>query len=412
MIMRPDDFEAEDEIIDDPFNGNDQQQSAKPGATRANGAGAREEQKAKIKLIRWLDMSNWDSEPRPERDWTIFNRVPAKQSGLFSGEGGTGKSIIEMMKDVAHVTSKDWLNSLPEPGPAWYLGAEDDEKEIHIRFHDIAAHYGVSFKELTDNGLKVLCLHGQDATLCAVSGKSGRVEATELYRQLYEEAGDIKPKNISIDTLSRVFAGNEIDRVQVYAFNMHMQALAIATGGSVTVLSHPSLQGIASGSGISGSTAWHNAFRFRQYLKGSKPADKSDDDQPDNDLRELVFKKNQYGPTAEMIVLRYQRGLFLPVASMGTLDKLAAEQAADHLFLELLDKFQAQGRKLSHLPTANAYAPTMLAKDPKAKAPGIKAALAAAMERLFEAKKIKVEEYGPPSKNHQRIVRCNPQQNT
>jgi RecA-family ATPase len=84
----------------------------------------------------------------------------------------------------------------------------------------------------------VLCLLGQDATLCAV-GKSGRVEVTDLYRQLYQMAGDLKPKNISVDTLSRAFAGNEIDRTQVYAFAMHMQALAMAAGGSVTVLSHP-----------------------------------------------------------------------------------------------------------------------------------------------------------------------------
>ena len=84
-------------------------------------------------------------------------------------------------------------------------------------------------------------------------GKSGKVETTVLYKLLYEAAGDIKPKNISIDTLSRAFAGNEIDRVQVYAFAIHMQALAMVAGGSVTVLSHPSLAGIASGSGISGS---------------------------------------------------------------------------------------------------------------------------------------------------------------
>jgi hypothetical protein len=58
------------------------------------------------------------------------------------------------------------------------------------------------------------------------AGKSGKVEVTGLYRQLYEAAGDIKPKNISVDTLSRGFAGSEIDRVQVYAFAMHMQALA------------------------------------------------------------------------------------------------------------------------------------------------------------------------------------------
>ena len=380
------------------FNGSEQRQSARS---------AKEETGEKITPIRWLDMSNWDNEPRPERDWTILNRVPAKQSGLFSGEGGTGKSIIEMMKDVAHVTGKDWLGSLPEPGPAFYIGAEDDEKEIHIRFYDIAAHYGVTFKDLVDGGLKILCLLGQDATLCA-TGKSGKVETTALYHQLYEAAGDIKPKNISIDTLSRAFAGSEIDRVQVHAFNMHMQALAIATGGSVTILSHPSLQGIASGSGISGSTAWHGAFRFRQYLK-SAPKN-GNDEQADDGLRQLEFKKNQYGPTGETIVLCYQRGLFLPVTKMGTLDKLAAEQAADHLFLELLDKFQAQGRNVSHLKTANSYAPTMFAKDPKAKAPGIHKTLADAMERLFAAKKIKAEEYGPRSRLHHRIARCDPQQ--
>ena len=146
--------------------------------------------------LTWLDMSNWDNEPRPEREWAIFNRVPLRQAGLFSGEGGAGKSIIEIMKDVAHVTGKDWLGSLPEQGPAFYLGAEDDEKEIHIRFCDIAAHYGVTFKELIAGGLNVLCLLGQDATLCAAS-KSGRVEPTDLYRQIYEAAGDIKPKNIA-----------------------------------------------------------------------------------------------------------------------------------------------------------------------------------------------------------------------
>jgi RecA-family ATPase len=245
-------------------------------------------------------------------------------------------------------------------------------------------------------------LLGQDATLCA-AGKSGRVETTALYRQLYQAAGDIKPKNISVDTLSRAFAGNEIDRVQVYAFAMHMQALAMVAGGSVTVLSHPSLAGIASGSGISGSTAWHGAFRFRQYLKGIKP---DSGEQPAGDLRELEFKKNQYGPTAETIVLRYRQGLFLPVGGVSTLEKLAAEQSTDNLFLELLDKFQAQGRNVSHLKSANAYAPTMFAKDPKAKAPGIRKALAEAMERLFEAKKIKVEDYGRLSNPHYRVVRC------
>jgi RecA-family ATPase len=361
-----------------------------------------EKSKAAVAPIQWVDMSKWDTEPIPERQWAIRDRVPLNQAGLFSGEGGTGKSIIELMKDVAHVAAKDWFGSLPEPGPAFYVGAEDEVDEVHRRLAAIAAHHGVTFNDLINGGLHLLCKLGEDATLCVV-GRSGKVETTNFYNQLYEAAGDIKPKNISIDTLSRAFAGSEIDRVQVYTFAMHMQALAMVAGGSVTVLSHPSLAGIASDSGISGSTAWHGAFRFRQYLKGIKSAS---GEQPDDDIRELTFKKNQYGPTGEPIVLRYQRGLYLPVAGTSSLEKMAAEQRADSLFLELLDAFEKQGRNVSHHKNAHTYAPTMFCKDPKAKTiPGIRKGLVDAMERMFANKKIMVSNYGKASNPHYRITR-------
>jgi AAA domain len=133
--------------------------------------------------LNWLDISSWDNEPVPQRQWAIRDRVPLNQAGLLSGEGGTGKSIIELTKDVAHVAGKDWFGSLPEPGPAFYLGAEDDKTEIHIRLAAIAKHYGLTFKDLVDGGLHILGLLGQDAVLCAATGKSGRVETTKLYRR-------------------------------------------------------------------------------------------------------------------------------------------------------------------------------------------------------------------------------------
>jgi RecA-family ATPase len=126
-----------------------------------------EEPSPKRPPLNWLDMSSWDSEPIPERKWAIRDRVPLKQAGLFSGEGGTGKSIIELMKNVAHVTAKDWMGSLPEPGPAFYIGAEDDADEIHIRLAAIAQFYGKTFADLNEGGLKVLPLLGKDATLCS-----------------------------------------------------------------------------------------------------------------------------------------------------------------------------------------------------------------------------------------------------
>jgi RecA-family ATPase len=351
--------------------------------------------------LQWIDMSNWDNEPVPEREWAILNRVPLRQVGLVSGEGGAGKSIIELTKNVAHVTGRDWFGSIPAVGPAIYVGAEDDETEIHIRLAAIAKHYGVTFKELIDGGLHPLCLLGQDATLCAATGKGGKVEVTGLYRQLYEAAGDIKPKNISIDTLSRAFAGSEIDRVQVYAFAMHMQALALVAGGSVTVLSHPSLQGIASGSGLSGSTAWQGAFRFRQYLKGVKP---DGGEQPDNNLRELQFKKNQYGPMGETIVLQYRHGLFLPVEGVTSLDQAARDAKADDVFLDLLARFTKQNRYVCD-KTGTSYAPSLFAKEDVARESGLTSHnLAGAMRRLFASGKIWNEPHGKPSRPQYRIA--------
>jgi RecA-family ATPase len=62
---------------------------------------------ARVEPLPWLNMSRWDNIPVPQRQWAIQNRVPSRQAGLFSGEGGTGKSIIELMKNVAHVAGKD-----------------------------------------------------------------------------------------------------------------------------------------------------------------------------------------------------------------------------------------------------------------------------------------------------------------
>jgi RecA-family ATPase len=375
-----------------------EEDAGKAGTSANNEA----ETRPKLAPLPWLNMSNWDNEPVPERKWAIRDRVPLNQVGLYSGEGGGGKSITELMKDVAHVAGKEWLGSLPEQGPAFYLGAEDEADEIHIRLAAIASHYGVTFKELVAGGLHVLPLLGEDATLCAANARTGKVEVTGLYKQIKEAAGDIKPKNISVDTLSRAFAGNEIDRVQVYAFAMHMQALAKVAGGSVTVLSHPSLQGINSGSGISGSTAWHGAFRFRHYLKGVKS---EGSEEPDDDLRELEFKKNQYGPKGQSIILRYQRGLFLPEGSTSGLDRMAQQAKAEETFLTLIRRFADQGRNVSHKTNAPTYAPSSFAKEDAArKHPRIsKADFEAAMSRLFNANKIYVETYRKDSKDRERL---------
>jgi RecA-family ATPase len=197
------------------------------------------EEPAPIKL-EWVNTSRWDHEPCPEREWAVKDRVPLRQVTLFSGEGAIGKSIVELMLAVAHVRAKDWLGSLPEPGGALYFGCEDDEAELRIRLSAIIAHYGTSFEELHANGFRFTSLAGQDAVLGAPD-RSGIIRPTPLYDQLYEQAGDLKPKHIGIDTSADVFAGNEIDRTQVRQFIGLLRRLAMVSNGSVVLLSHPQL---------------------------------------------------------------------------------------------------------------------------------------------------------------------------
>jgi RecA-family ATPase len=351
----------------------------------------------------WIDMSSWDDGDPPPIEWSITNLVPREQVGLFSGVGGTGKTTTELLKDVAHVAGLPWFNWMPMQGPVIFVGCEDTDNVWRIRLSLIAKHFQTTFAQLIAGGFHLLNLFGQDATLFHHNGKSGRIETTPLYEQIYQAAGDLKPINISLDPLARIFAGNEMDRTQVYGLVGHAQALALASGGSVTLLTHPSLQGIRSGSGYSGSTAWHDAFRFRQYLRAAQdeddePVDPSDD----HGLRELTFMKIQYGPPAAKLTLRWRNGLFLPESTAANFEKAAEEAKVDAAFLDLLDRFTAQGRNVGASPTSPNGAPAMFANE---NCGFNRKQLDAAMRRLFAMNKIRVESYRQSGHDRQRIAR-------
>jgi RecA-family ATPase len=343
--------------------------------------------------LSFVDMAQWDSEEVPTRQWSVPDRLPLRQPALFSGEGATGKTILELQLCAAHVLGRDWLDTLPVPGPAIYLGCEDEADELHRRLADIAKHYGVTFADLINGGLHLICLAGKDALL-GMPDRSGRIVTTPLFKQLLEAAARIRPRHIGIDTSADVYGGSEIDRGQVRQFVGLLRQLAIAANGSVVLLGHPSLQGISSGSGLSGSTGWHNSVRARMYLRSPQ---NEKDEQPDSDLRELQFLKNNYGRLAERVVLRYRNGVFVPEPSMSILERAAREQAVDDAFLAVLGKLIASNRPVNPSPNAANYAPTVIAGHPDGKAHGRKD-YQAAMERLLDAGKIHVASDGPPSK--------------
>jgi RecA-family ATPase len=119
----------------------------------------------------------------------------------------------------------------------------------------------------------------------------------------------------------------------------------------------------------------------------------------------VAGRRARYGPVSETIMLRYQRGLFLPVQGSGSLDQMAHEARAEDLFLDLLRRFAQQNRTVSDKSGPN-YAPALFAREAEAKRAGLNGkALDAAMRRLFASERIWNEPYGRPSRLNYRIAR-------
>jgi RecA-family ATPase/DNA polymerase I-like protein with 3'-5' exonuclease and polymerase domains/5S rRNA maturation endonuclease (ribonuclease M5) len=344
----------------------------------------------------FINMADWDRVMVPEQEWTLPLKIPVQECVIFSGQGGAGKSMEGLHLCAAHALEAEIWGVTAKRGPAIFIDAEDTATVIHRRLEAVREHYGVSFKDLIRGGLHLISLVGHDPVLATVN-KNGKIEPTALYKQLLQAAGDIKPVQMVIASSANVFAGNENDRAQAQQFVGLLQRLAMIAQGSTMLISHPSLTGISSGSGLSGSTAWHNAVRARAVMRGVKA---EDDEQADNDLREIQFMKNQHGSLAETVVVRWQGGMFLPVEGVASLD----DARIDQMFVDLLQRFTGAGRFVSDNPSSKNYAPAQFAREDEAKRNHVvKTAFEAAMRRLFAAGVIRIETYGRPSNPHRRI---------
>src|SRR5262249_25939018 len=147
---------------------------------------------------------------------------------------------------------------------------------------------------------------------------------------------------------------------------------------------------------------WHGAFRFRMFLKGVKV---EAGEQPDNNLRILEFKKNQYGPLGEDIVVRYEHGVYRLQGGASAVDKIVTEQKAKDVFLVLLQRFDQAQQKVNDNSCAHNYAPKIFAAEKEARDAGLKKEhLITAMKDLFREGKVKNHTYGKASDPRTQIV--------
>jgi RecA-family ATPase len=336
-----------------------------------------------------------DGKPAQPRGWHVPDLIPANTVTLISGDGGTGKSLLALQLAAATTIGAQWIGSQPRTGGAIYISAEDDADELHRRVVDIAAGQGRPLSDL--RRLTLISLAGEDALL-AHTGGAGALMPTQLYHELDERMAHERPALVVLDTLVDLFPGNENDRAQARQFIGLLRRLAIRHGAAIVLLSHPSLTGLGSGTGASGSTAWNNSVRSRLYLERKV----SEGFEANPDARRLVTKKANYGRTGGEIGLTWREGVFVADAPTSGLDRMAASSKAQRVFLRLLRAWTEDGRFVT-AASCSTFAPKCFAEDPRSEGVS-KAMLKAAMNELFAANRIVMEEHGSAARRRSRLV--------
>jgi RecA-family ATPase len=299
-----------------------------------------------------IDPRDWQGKPVPDRQWFVDGWIPDRTVTNLSGDGGSGKTLIIMQLIAAASLQTEWLGRTVAVGPCLYYGAEDEADELHRRLKSIVASAG---RELSDlDGIRLIPMAGSDAVL-AEPDRNGHLAATALFQKLERETKALRPKLVVIDPSADVFGGDEINRSQVRKFVSMLRGLAIDYDCAVLLLSHPSLAGLTSGTGTSGSTAWNNSVRSRLYLQTTSP-----------DTRVLKVVKANHGKVGDEIAIRWNDGVYELDNGGDPVVENVINGKTDALFLELLALFADQGQNLGIQP-GTSYAPAKMAKHPKAK---------------------------------------------
>jgi RecA-family ATPase len=341
-----------------------------------------------------VDPREWQGNAIPDREWFVEGWIPDRTVTNLSGAGGSGKTEIVLQMVVASALRTDWFGKTVAAGPCLYYGAEDEADELHRRMATIVQRAGRNLSDL--EGVRLIPMAGLDAVL-AEPDRLGKILETDLFSKLNDEADALNPKLIIIDPSADVFGGDEINRAQVRKFVSMLRAVALDHDCAVLLLSHPSLTGLNTGTGTSGSTAWSNSVRSRLYLEVPKGTNG-----PHPYKRTLKVVKSNYGATGEEIAMRWDKGIYVLDDGADPVVETMVNATVDKLFLELLAVFTTQGQNVG-IATGTNYAPAKMAEHPKGKC-FPKAQFRAAMQRLFDADKIKIVTEGAPSRQRSRLA--------
>jgi RecA-family ATPase len=238
-----------------------------------------------------------------EREWIVKDWIPKDATTSIYGDGGVGKSLIIQQLATAAASNNPWLGMPVMPLNVLYIAAEDDRQELHRRQDAIDSELGIPFRGTLKN-LHLWPRVGHDNLLITFD-LAGKPTQTPLVNRVVDECKKEQIGLLIIDTIADVFGGNENNRTQVnYFVKSVIGRIHNETKATIILLGHPSLTGMASGTGAAGSTAWNNAVRSRVYLSKTEEGTSTE--------RTLTRKKSNYAASGDDTALNlyWENGAF------------------------------------------------------------------------------------------------------
>jgi RecA-family ATPase len=354
------------------------------------------------------------------------------QRGTVSGTvapGGTGKSSLEMVEFVSMASGLDLLDDRRplDGGPlrVWYHNGEDPMDELKRRLAAICQHYDISLKDLLTSGNFFMTSGNEVPLRVAASYSQVQVQTDHrLVKCIAEQIGDNKIDAAGFDPLVTLHAVSEKDPgkmdgvIRIFAGIADTQNCAIDLSHHTRKLPPGSGDGdvfydIDDARGVKAITDAMRAVRLLNYMSKQDAENAGLMEMERTSYFRIDRGKANYSAPAKTVTWRRFVNIDLPNGDavgviapwlfpgqdgMPSPEKMEHERKAEHVFLEILRRRALAGRFVNEKGPHSA--PAEFAREREAKVAKVgKAALAAAMRRLFDKGKIRLEEYNSSHRN-------------
>ena len=388
-----------------------------------DGAAAEKPKKPKVLVLRpWVIR---DPARHPPRVFLYSKHYQRRTVSVTAGPGGMGKSSLGLVEGVAMATCRNLLGEQPaEKLRVWYHNGEDPLDEIDRRVFAICQHYGIPQAELLP-GLWVTS--GNEFPLRVAKGYANLEIDDALVRQISAAIRDNEIDVAIFDPLVTLHSVSEADPGKMDAVVRVFGGIADEHDAGID-LSHHVRKPLPGGGGadydihdIRGVQAITDACRAARILnrmneRDAEAAGVSDLERISRfrvDRAKGNYSRAEDASWRQFISVELPNGDDVGVVAPWSFtgqgppspEKLARDQADDQLFLDLLDRFTREGRRVG--VSGPGSAAKAFSGEPEAKAAKVnKGRMANAMQRLFKDKRIINEEYKRNGQTSSRLARA------